>query len=197
MARKNWKNALATRKRILEVATRSFARRGIANTRLADVAASAGVTRGAIYHHFGSREALLDAVIERAPWPPLAVERPPAGHAVERPLESLRRAMAQALVRILSRPADRGVAEILLFQPLAGTARASRHDQARRECVVRIAAWLALAVQSGELPARFDLLRASWRMHASLVGLVAQQLATSRETEHLIGPSMSNAVISS
>lgn len=49
---------------LLEAALRIFAERGYANTRLEEVAATVGVTKGTIYHYFETKEALLIRAIE-------------------------------------------------------------------------------------------------------------------------------------
>ena len=49
-----------------DAGTRRFARDGYAGVALDDVAADAGVTRGAVYHHFGSKEGLFRAVLQAA-----------------------------------------------------------------------------------------------------------------------------------
>lgn len=49
-----------------EAARRRFAQDGYAAVALDDVAADAGVTRGAVYHHFGSKEGLFRAVLQAA-----------------------------------------------------------------------------------------------------------------------------------
>jgi AcrR family transcriptional regulator len=49
---------------LLEAALAVFAQRGFRNTRLDDVAEAAGVTKGAIYHYFDTKEELLLSVIE-------------------------------------------------------------------------------------------------------------------------------------
>jgi AcrR family transcriptional regulator len=54
----------ATRAALLEEATSLFARRGYAGTSLEDVASASQVTRGAVYHHFASKQALFEAVLE-------------------------------------------------------------------------------------------------------------------------------------
>ena len=51
-----------TARRILRVAGELFGERGYAAVGLAEVAASAQVTRGAVYHHYGSKQALFAAV---------------------------------------------------------------------------------------------------------------------------------------
>lgn len=55
-----------TRAVILELATQAFAERGYAGVALEDLVAEAGLTRGALYHHFGSKQALFRAVLEAA-----------------------------------------------------------------------------------------------------------------------------------
>jgi AcrR family transcriptional regulator len=49
---------------LLEAALRIFAERGYANTRLEDIAAAVGVTKGTIYHYFATKEDLLLQAIE-------------------------------------------------------------------------------------------------------------------------------------
>jgi TetR/AcrR family acrAB operon transcriptional repressor len=53
-----------TRRRIMSAALRTFDKRGISSTTLAHIAEAAGVTRGAIYHHFEDKQALLAAIRE-------------------------------------------------------------------------------------------------------------------------------------
>jgi AcrR family transcriptional regulator len=54
-----------TRNLLLDAAEELFARRGLGGAALEDIADAAGYTRGAIYAHFGSKEELFLAVIER------------------------------------------------------------------------------------------------------------------------------------
>ncbi len=55
-----------TRGRILDAALASFADRGYEATSLDAVAAGLGVRKQTILYHFGSKEALLDAVVDRS-----------------------------------------------------------------------------------------------------------------------------------
>lgn len=52
-----------TRTRIIEAADQLFYRQGYEQTSFADVAAAVGITRGNFYHHFKSKDEILDAVI--------------------------------------------------------------------------------------------------------------------------------------
>jgi AcrR family transcriptional regulator len=54
----------ATRTKILQVARRLFAERGFADTPLDDVAEQAGLTKGALYHHFRNKRDVFQAVFE-------------------------------------------------------------------------------------------------------------------------------------
>jgi AcrR family transcriptional regulator len=54
----------ATRARLLEAAARVYARRGFAGATLDEVAGEAGLTKGAVYAHFGSKENLLLALLQ-------------------------------------------------------------------------------------------------------------------------------------
>jgi AcrR family transcriptional regulator len=54
----------ATRERLVEVATRLFAERGFDGTSIEAVLDEAGVSRGSLYHHFASKEALFEAAFQ-------------------------------------------------------------------------------------------------------------------------------------
>lgn len=56
----------ATREKVLDVATESIARKGYSGTTISALSKASGVMPASIYWHFGSKEGLLDAVIERA-----------------------------------------------------------------------------------------------------------------------------------
>jgi AcrR family transcriptional regulator len=53
----------ATRGQLIEVATSLFADHGYEGTSIEAVLAAAGVSRGALYHHFAGKEALFAAVV--------------------------------------------------------------------------------------------------------------------------------------
>lgn len=53
-----------TKQTLIGISRDMFAEHGFANTALEDIVQQAGVTRGALYHHFGSKEGLFRAVLE-------------------------------------------------------------------------------------------------------------------------------------
>lgn len=54
-----------TRASLLATARTVFSERGYADTSMDDLTAQAGLTRGALYHHFGDKKGLLLAVVEQ------------------------------------------------------------------------------------------------------------------------------------
>ncbi|AOM41578.1 TetR/AcrR family transcriptional regulator [Xenorhabdus hominickii] len=54
-----------TRGKLIDAALPAFTQRGYAETSMDDFTASAGLTRGALYHHFGDKKGLLFAVVEK------------------------------------------------------------------------------------------------------------------------------------
>jgi AcrR family transcriptional regulator len=61
---KNVARGEATRGQLIAIATRMFADRGYEDTSIEAVLREAGVSRGSLYHHFPSKEALFEAVAE-------------------------------------------------------------------------------------------------------------------------------------
>lgn len=69
MPRRTKDEAQQTRKLLLRVARDLAAARGFEGLSLEEVATAAEVTRGAVYHHFGSKEGLFrDLAVERLEW---------------------------------------------------------------------------------------------------------------------------------
>ena len=69
MVRRTREAAAATREQLLDAAERVFRDRGVTRTSLAEVAAEAGVTRGAVYWHFRDKGELFGAMCSRATLP--------------------------------------------------------------------------------------------------------------------------------
>lgn len=60
--RKTKLDAMRTRQLLIDTAIAEFARRGVSNTTLTDIADAAHVTRGAIYWHFSSKAELFNEI---------------------------------------------------------------------------------------------------------------------------------------
>jgi AcrR family transcriptional regulator len=62
--RRQAERSAATRRALLDSGRALFATRGFAGTAREDIVGQAGVTRGALHHHFGGKEQLFRAVFE-------------------------------------------------------------------------------------------------------------------------------------
>jgi AcrR family transcriptional regulator len=58
------RDARITRERILKAAHEMFFRRGFARVKMSDIAKAAGLTKRTLYHHYDSKDALLEAMLE-------------------------------------------------------------------------------------------------------------------------------------
>lgn len=55
----------ATRERLVAAGREAFGQRGYGPTSIAEILEAAGVAKGALYHHFDTKAALFDAVLDR------------------------------------------------------------------------------------------------------------------------------------
>ncbi|MDF3833540.1 TetR/AcrR family transcriptional regulator [Cupriavidus basilensis] len=65
MVRSRAETMAETREKLIAAARRTFAAKGFAESAMEDITAEAGLTRGALYHQFGGKKGLLEAVIEQ------------------------------------------------------------------------------------------------------------------------------------
>ncbi|EID56372.1 TetR/AcrR family transcriptional regulator [Saccharomonospora xinjiangensis] len=99
--------AAQTAHQILDSATGLFASRGFAEVSLDDVAKDAGVTRGAVYHHYRNKAGLFRAVAARAQAAVADTVVEAAGRAGTDPGEQLRAGCHAFLDAITATPSVR------------------------------------------------------------------------------------------
>src|SRR6476469_6939424 len=102
--------AKATRKALLAAARRLFTERGYDGVGTEEIVRAAGVTRGALYHHFGGKPELLDAAYEQLEAESTErVARVVLGSELESPLEA-RKAGIEAFLDECAEPELRQIA---------------------------------------------------------------------------------------
>lgn len=161
-----------TRRQILFAAELEFADRGMAHTTLADIAQRAGVTRGAIYWHFRSKEGLYQEILDnlRAPLDALI---PSSDGGARDPLGNLKKLMVFTLRELEFNPSTRRRHEIILFkseatdQALGVRQRRQNHAAAFHRQVESV---ILLAIAQGQLPHSLDASLAAASVQAWLKG---------------------------
>lgn len=117
----------ATRLALLDAAHALFVSRGFAATSTPEICAAAGVTRGALYHHYADKRALFVAVLERE-----AFSVREAIDAVAPSAGTPRQALLKGADAYLAAMAERGRTRLLLVDGPAvlGSAEAAAVDAA-------------------------------------------------------------------
>ncbi len=143
---------------VLWAAAQLFARRGVAQTSTREIAAAAGTTERTLFKHFGSKDALVRAVVDQAVLPHLAptslqaLRRLIAAHAGD--LQAWHRALLHGRAQALAQAPE--LTRLLLVELL--------RDEALRERFAQ--QWLAAAWQP--LNELFALLQREGRLAADI-----------------------------
>ena len=174
MARRTKEEARETREQVLDAAEQVFLERGVGHASLAEVADAAGVTRGAIYHHFASKAELFEAMLARAEMP-IDAAFDTAQLRVADPLGAVRETALKALLHLTSCERVRTIFEVAFLRceytdELAPVER--RHLHERQQCLSYSNGLLEQAVARGQLPADTDTRLASHLLYAFIGGLM-------------------------
>ena len=138
----------ATRERVLGAARRLFGEGGYEHTSIEAVLDASGVTRGALYHHFPSKSALFDAVLE-AVVAELAARAAQDARGGADALENLR-AGARSWMEMARAP---GVQRIYLLDPQAVVGWARWRELDERYWLGGLRASFGRLAQEGRVPA--------------------------------------------
>jgi len=175
MVRRTRQEAAATRETLIDAAEQVFRAKGVARATLSEVAAAAGVTRGAIYWHFRDKAELLEAMCERAAMPMEAMLDATGSDRRDDPLGHLRAMAVHGLSRLARDSRVQAVFDVLYHKcefmsgmaPVAQRQRAADHD-----CGRRVIALIEEAIARGQLPADCDPRLAAQLMKAFMIGIM-------------------------
>jgi TetR/AcrR family acrAB operon transcriptional repressor len=175
MVRKTKEEALVTRGQLLDAAERVFRERGVGHTTLAEVADAAGVTRGAIYHHFRSKADLFQEMVRRVEMPMDAALEELGAAGDEDPLGTARTLAIRALTQLSASEQTRRVFEIVFLrceytEDLADVQ--AQHLREREVCSDRCEMAFRRAVEKGQLPADTDVRLAAQGLYAFVGGVM-------------------------
>lgn len=179
--RRSKEDAEATREALLCAAEQLLAEKGIKNTRLEDVAAAVGVTRGAIYWHFKNKEELINAILERLRDPLNAsmgelVERAAKGKFC---LEELITALIHPHQQLSENPATEQLIRFAVRYALCRESEAlsERIDQDREDNLQRMTRLMHLAQQLGQVRQDIPPEQLALYVRSHVMGVFHHQLA--------------------
>lgn len=115
--RRTKEEAANTRAAIVDAALRCFDRHGIASSTLEQIACEAGVTKGAIYHHFAGKREILGAIRDQLTLPLLDEADTALLRTSELPaLERIERFLLDCLASIQNDKRKRCALYVMLFK---------------------------------------------------------------------------------
>jgi AcrR family transcriptional regulator len=115
MARRTKDEAEKTRNAIIDAAEKVFYAQGVTRSSLEQIAAEAGVTRGAVYWHFKDKAALVDAMAQRVFLPHEDMLEELASQSAS-PIDDLKNACIHSLKRMARDKRRRNVVTILFMR---------------------------------------------------------------------------------
>jgi AcrR family transcriptional regulator len=131
-----------TRSKLIASARQAFGSLGYANTSMDDLTAEAGLTRGALYHHFGDKKGLLAAVVEQ-----LDAEMDQRLEAISRGTDDLWGAFVQRCRTYLEMAQEAEIQRIVLQD--ARAVLGDLTDASEAQCVASLSTLLDELMQAG------------------------------------------------
>lgn len=144
----------ATTAAILKAARKLFAARGFDDTSIDDIASEAGVAKGAVYHHFESKEEIFTQVLENVQAELAAMPVPASASKIIDPLDQI----SAAVLRYLLAANESGVRQILLIDGPAVIGWQKWREIDDRYFGAGAKAVIELILQKSATPARIEAL---------------------------------------
>ena len=179
MARKTKQQALETRNQILDAAIACFSEFGVSTTSLADIAAAAGVTRGAIYWHFKNKTDLLNEIWTQSESGLEDVEQEYQSKHPDDPLSVMRAMLRYVFAATARDQRRRSLLEIIFHKcEFVGEMLPLQLMQQNLyiECYEKIEEVLGACIKAGQLPAALNVRRAAIIMRGYITGIMENWL---------------------
>lgn len=171
--RRTKEEAQVTRENLLSAALEVFSQFGYSAARLEDIAEAAGVTRGAIYHHFGSKEELYIALVtERS----AEVNRLAEAILTQggSPIEIIRRLLLDLMQYAAENEEYRALLELATSKvELTEGLESLQQDTiaGRRQLAAYLQDLLSQGIQAGEVRANLEVGPAAWALVGFMNGV--------------------------
>jgi len=137
-----------TRRRLLQAAEKDFAANGFAGARTGRIARAAGVNQRMLYHYFGSKEGIWEAVYrELTQWLLSRLLEELKSRPTQEPLETFAHTLRTYFDLVASRP---GMSRIFMYETLRGLKTFLEVSRSVGEPAAPLVAALGEAMQRGQ-----------------------------------------------
>lgn len=171
--RRTKEQAAETRRQILRSAEEEFLTRGYENAKLEDIAAAAGVTRGAVHWHFKSKQGLLFALRDESKQVFIELAERLAKEDAGQPLDALGDLICGEFAKWSADPRHREMMRVMFYLDLT-TICTKEHDPFREALLGAIGKVLELAEQRHGLPRPWTVQSANSVMYGIIEGLLME-----------------------
>lgn len=130
---------------VLDAALRQFVRKGFAATKVEDIATDAGLSKGAVYRYFSSKEEIFEQLVKRA-LAPIADRTSMLAHTSQQPPADVLRAILTMVAGILANPDAMALPRLVLMEAGRFPALA---DAYRRQVIDKAIDALEIIIQRG------------------------------------------------
>lgn len=168
-----------TRAILLDAALAAFSQRGVRATTLEHVAASANLSRGALYWHFSDRSALVLAVFEPLVWPLDIGSDIDAYRQSAHPLEMLRDSLERQMRHCLSDARQRRMMEVVIrYRGTADLppALSARLGQMALQALQHLSAVINIAYARGQLKRALTPIDVAHCVSAACMGVITENM---------------------
>ncbi|MBM7342802.1 multidrug efflux transporter transcriptional repressor AcrR [Pantoea coffeiphila] len=179
MARNTKQQAQETRNHIINAAIERFSEVGVSKTSLADIAAAAGVTRGAIYWHFKNKTDLLNEIWAQSDSVMADLEIEYQSKYPANPLSVMRAMILYVFDATTSDPRRRALMEIIYHKcEFVGEMATLQLMQQNLylECYEKIEDVLKQCIQAKQLPENLNTPRAAIVIRGYISGIIENWL---------------------
>lgn len=176
--RKTKLDSMRTRQLLIDTAIEEFARRGVSNTTLTDIADAAHVTRGAIYWHFASKAELFNEIWKQEEQSRALIANDVSINENNDPLATLRNKLINILKQVATEPRYRALMEIL-YHKCEFTAEMTNECEIKEIAIFEqktIAALLTRCMAEGQISARTNVNVAIILIQSCLGGIISNWL---------------------
>jgi TetR/AcrR family acrAB operon transcriptional repressor len=177
--RKTKEEADITKQSILDAAVKLFSEHGVAKTSLEKIAKAAGVTRGAVYWHFSSKQDIFEALHDQLHSPFIQMITDGLEAVSPNAIEQLQGVCTELLIDLEQNKMKKKIATLFLLRCDYSDEFAQskdRYNEKKKQKNVTLSRYFDKAIKQGVLPENTDSMLLTIGISAYLRGIAVEYL---------------------